>query len=136
MLQKFTVKTKGHTDIIDLTDKVSELLSESGIINGLVNIFVSGSTVGLSMMENEPGLQRDLPQILEKLIPSDKNYTHNQTWGDGNGYAHLRSSLLPPSLTVPFAGGQLLLGTWQQVVLLDFDNRARQREVLISIIKG
>ena len=136
MLAKFTVKTKGHTDIIDLTGRVQELLQEYDGSDGLVNIFVSGSTVGLTMIENEPGLNKDLPRLLEELVPSDRDYAHNQTWGDGNGYAHLRSSLLPPSLTVPFAAGRLLLGTWQQIVLLDFDNRTREREILVSVVKS
>ncbi len=134
MQQEFYIKTKGHTDIVDISNKVQSLVQDSGISNGLVNIFVSGSTVGLTMIENEPGLNKDLPELLETLIPSGKNYAHNQTWGDGNGYAHLRSALLPPSLTIPFTRGELLLGTWQQIVLLDFDNRSRERKVIVSVV--
>lgn len=134
MQTEFYIKTKGHTDIVDITDKVQALVQTVKFKEGLVNVFIVGSTVGLTMIENEPGLNKDLPELLERLIPSDKDYAHNQTWGDGNGYAHLRSALLPPSLTIPFAQGKLFLGTWQQIVLLDFDNRPRERKVIVSIV--
>jgi len=128
------VSTRGHTDIIDITREAASLLSKSGLSNGTVTFFISGSTAGLTTVEYEPGLLQDLPEAFEKLAPEGKRYHHDATWGDGNGSAHVRASLLGPSLIVPFTSGKMLLGTWQQVILVDFDNRSRQRRVVMQIM--
>lgn len=132
---EFIYSTKGHNDIIDITPDLQKAVEKSGVGQGLLNVFAPGSTVGLTMIEYEPGLQQDLSTLLERMAPVDADYAHNKTWGDGNGYAHLRSALLPPSLTVPIQGGELALGTWQHVVLIDFDNRSRQRKVVVTVLK-
>lgn len=126
----FTIATKGFTNIIDITDEVAEKLSETGLTEGNVLVFVSGSTAGLTTIEYEPGLLKDYPAFFEMLIPSGKRYHHDDTWHDGNGYAHIRASLQGCSLTVPFKNGRLLLGTWQQIILIDFDNTPRKREIV------
>lgn len=132
MLKTLTisVSTKGFNDIKDLTPQVRKALRESGLHEGAVTIFVSGSTADLTTIEYEPGLLEDLPAAFEKLAPMKARYVHDDTWHDGNGYAHVRAALLGPSLVVPVANGDLLLGTWQQIVLIDFDNRPRRREVV------
>jgi secondary thiamine-phosphate synthase enzyme len=127
-------KTQGFCDIINITTKVQDQVKREKIRRGLVCLFVSGSTASLTTIEYEPGLIRDLKDFLERLIPSNKRYHHNERWGDDNGFSHLRASLLGPSLQIPIEAGQLLLGTWQQIVLLDFDNRPRTREILIQMI--
>lgn len=132
--KKLTEKTKGFCDIIDITPKIEEQLRAEKIENGLATLFVSGSTAALTTIEYEPGLVQDLKEVLEKLIPSDRRYHHDDRWGDDNGFSHLRASLFGPSLQVPIAQGRLLLGTWQQIVLLDFDNRPRTREILIQFM--
>lgn len=131
---KFYIKTRGRNDIQDITDKVQSILSESGIKEGNILCFVSGSTASLTTIEYEPGLLKDLPEALELIAPMNKIYHHDDTWHDGNGYAHVRASLIGPSLTIPFSKGKLLLGTWQQIVLIDFDNRSRERAVIVQII--
>ncbi|MBU1319727.1 MAG: secondary thiamine-phosphate synthase enzyme YjbQ [candidate division Zixibacteria bacterium] len=128
------VDTKGDGDILDLTQQVSESVNKSGISSGIVTVFVPGSTAGITTIEFEPGLQKDLPEFFEKIIPRNKTYHHDETWGDGNGFSHLRAALVGPSLTVPVVSGKLILGTWQQIVLLDFDNRSRQREIVVQVI--
>ncbi|MFH1892310.1 MAG: secondary thiamine-phosphate synthase enzyme YjbQ [Candidatus Zixiibacteriota bacterium] len=128
------VDTKGDGDILDLTQQVSESVNKSGIPSGIVTVFVPGSTAGITTIEFEPGLQKDLPEFFEKIIPRNKTYHHDETWGDGNGFSHLRAALVGPSLTVPVVSGKLILGTWQQIVLLDFDNRSRQREIVVQVI--
>jgi len=130
----FSVSTKGHTDVIDVTDKLRSCLSREKLKSGNLTVFVSGSTAGITTVEYEPGLLKDLPEAFEQIAPENKRYHHNETWHDGNGYAHVRSSLLGTSLTVPFSNGELLLGTWQQVVLIDFDNRSRKRELVVQMI--
>jgi secondary thiamine-phosphate synthase enzyme len=125
--------TKGNTDIFDITPQVAEKLSFHKIKNGIVTISVIGSTGGLTTCEYEPGLVADLKELFKKLIP-EGSYHHDQAWGDGNGHAHLRASLLGPSLTVPFREGQLILGTWQQIIFLDFDNRSRKRKIVVQIL--
>lgn len=127
------VKTDGDGDIIDLTAKVAESVEESGIKDGLVLTFVPGSTGAITTIEYEPGLLKDLPELYERLIPR-KSYHHDKTWGDGNGFSHLRAALTGASFTCPLVGGRLLLGTWQQIVLLDFDNRPRSREIIVQIV--
>ena len=131
---KIRVSTKGHTDVVDITESVSDLLTKHKLQNGNATVFVSGSTAGVTTVEYEPGLVRDLPEAFEKIAPTGKSYHHDATWGDNNGYAHVRASLLGPSLTVPFNNGRLLLGTWQQVVLIDFDNRPRDRVIVVQLI--
>ena len=130
----FQVNSKGHTDIIDITENVKSSLNESGMRNGNVLIFAPGSTAGITTIENEPGLMRDYPDFLERIIPSSGKYHHDETWHDGNGYAHVRASLQGASFTVPFADRKLLLGTWQQIILIDFDNRPRTRNIIAQFI--
>ena len=136
---KIQISTKGNTDIIDITDKVQEKIekaisnSKQEIKNGFVLLFVNGSTAGLTTIEYEPGLIKDLKEMFENLIPEDKTYSHNEKWHDNNGHSHLRASLLKPSLIIPFSKSKLLLGTWQQITLIDFDNHPRTREIIIQI---
>jgi secondary thiamine-phosphate synthase enzyme len=131
---KLTQKTQGFCDIIDITAKVQDLVRKEKIQRGQMTLFVSGSTAALTTIENESGLVQDLKEFVEKLIPSDRRYHHDERWGDNNGFSHLRASLFGPSLAVPIENGQPLLGTWQQVVLLDFDNRPRTREITVQLI--
>ena len=131
---KVKFATKGHTDIIDITGKVDDLVADSGFKEGIANIFTVGSTAGISTVEYEPGLIQDLKVSWNKLVPENSHYAHNAHWGDGNGYAHVRSSLLKSSLNIPFIRGKLCLGTWQQIIYLDFDNRSRQREIIVQVI--
>ena len=132
--KKLYEKTEGYCDIIDITAKVQEQVQKEKIQRGLAALFVSGSTASLTTIEYEPGLIEDLKEFLEKFIPSNKKYHHDDRWGDNNGFSHIRASLLGPSLQVPIDNGQLLLGTWQQIVLLDFDNRPRRREILVQLM--
>ncbi len=127
-------KTSGFCDIVDITGKIQEQIDNEKIQRGLVTIFVSGSTAALTTIENEPGLIDDLKEFVEKLIPSGRKYHHDDRWGDDNGFSHLRASLFGPSLAIPIENGRPLLGTWQQVVLLDFDNRPRTRELVVHLI--
>jgi secondary thiamine-phosphate synthase enzyme len=133
---KLTESTKGFCDIIDITAKVTEQVRNADVKDGLITLFVSGSTAGLTTIEHEPGLVQDLKEILEKLIPSDKRYHHDDRWGDNNGFSHLRASLFGPSLQIPIEHGRLVLGTWQQIILIDFDNRPRTREIVVQLIGG
>ncbi len=127
-------ETQGFCDIINITPKVQDHVERERFQRGLVLLFVSGSTAALTTIEYEPGLIQDLKEFLEKMIPSNKKYHHNDRWGDDNGFSHLRASILGPSLQVPIGAGKLQLGTWQQIVLLDFDNRPRRREILIQMM--
>jgi secondary thiamine-phosphate synthase enzyme len=129
---RITEKTAGFCDVIDITAKVRQHLEAEKIQNGLATLFVSGSTAALTTIEHEPGLIEDLKEFVEKLIPSDRRYQHDDRWGDDNGFSHLRASLFGPSLTIPIEHGRLCLGTWQQIVLLDFDNRPRTREITVQ----
>jgi secondary thiamine-phosphate synthase enzyme len=128
-LETFTleVKTTAGTDILDLTEAVAVRLKQTGVAEGLLTLFIAGSTAALSTIEFESGVVNDLRAAIERLFPKDIPYEHDRRWGDGNGYAHVRAAFLKPSLSIPLIGGGLLLGTWQQIVLLDFDNRPRQR---------
>ena len=128
------LKTRGECEIVNLTEKVAELAANSGIRNGLVLTFVPGSTGGITTIEYEPGLLQDLPALYQKLIPKGPAYEHDKTWGDGNGFSHLRAALTGASFTCPLVEGRLLLGTWQQIVLLDFDNRPRDRKIVVQIV--
>jgi secondary thiamine-phosphate synthase enzyme len=126
--------TRGHGDMHDITDGVRDFVASTGLREGLVTVFVPGSTAAITTTEFEPGLRKDLPAALERIAPSDLPYAHDATWHDGNGHSHVRASLMGPGLTVPFAGGELLLGTWQNIVLIDFDNRPRNREVVVQVL--
>ena len=125
--------TKGKNEMRNITDEVREIVAESGITDGHVLIFVPGATGALSTIEYEPGLMRDFPELMEKLIPEKEYYYHNETWHDGNGHSHLRATLVGPSLTVPFADGTLLLGTWQQIIFLEFDNKPHHRKLVVQM---
>jgi len=132
--QQILITTKGHGDMHDLTEQVAEVVSSSAIQRGTVNVFNVGSTAALGAIEFEPGLQHDLPAILDKLIPPSRNYGHEQAWHDGNGHSHLQATLLGPSFTAPIAGGKLMLGTWQQIFHLECDVRGRQRTVVVTVV--
>ena len=127
------VSTRGDSHMVDLTARVQEVVRRHRFREGQALVFVSGSTAGLTTVEFEPGLQQDLPAAFERFAPRGMRYAHEETWHDDNGHAHVRASLLGPSLAVPFREGRLLLGTWQQVVLVDFDTRPRQREVVVQL---
>lgn len=128
-----SVDTRGDAHMIDLTGDVATVLARHGLNEGQALLFVSGSTAGLSTVEYEPGLVRDIPAMFERIAPRGARYRHEDTWHDGNGHSHCRATLLGPSLTVPFAAGRLLLGTWQQIVLIDFDNRPRHRDIVVQL---
>jgi secondary thiamine-phosphate synthase enzyme len=123
------INTTGGTDILDITAAVADQVRQSGMTAGLLNLFISGSTAALSTIEYESGVVNDLKDAIERLFPEDLHYAHDARWGDGNGYSHVRAAFLKPSLNIPIEDGRLLLGTWQQIVLLDFDNRPRQRRI-------
>lgn len=127
------IETRGQTDVIDLTAQLRRDLEAAGLVEGQMVVFVPGATAGVTTVEFEPGLLQDIPEFWEALIPSKRRYHHDATWGDGNGFSHLRAALCGPSLAIPFEGGKLILGTWQQVVLLDFDNRPRSRRYVVSL---
>jgi secondary thiamine-phosphate synthase enzyme len=126
--------TKGKNQIINITSDVNMAIKKSGISDGIINIFVIGSTAGITTIEYEPGLVKDLSEVFERIAPANDNYHHNNRWQDGNGYAHVRSSLLGPSISIPIIESIMALGNWQQVVLIDFDNRPRDRKILCKII--
>lgn len=128
------VKTKGEDDIIDITKQTSKVIENSEIKNGIVTIFVSGSTAALTTIEYEPGLLSDFPKMLERVAPKNIDYGHEQRWHDGNGHSHVRASLLGPSLTIPFSNRSLMLGTWQQIVLLELDTQSRERDLVLQIL--
>jgi secondary thiamine-phosphate synthase enzyme len=127
--------TRGDGDITDLTADVQSAVEKSRIRNGIVVVCAVGSTAGVSTIEHEPGLLRDWPVLMQKLIPAGVSYQHDQTWGDGNGYAHLRSTLVGTSFTAAVSEGKVALGTWQQIVFLEFDNRPRDRQVRVQIMR-
>jgi secondary thiamine-phosphate synthase enzyme len=132
--QQLSIATKGHGDMHDLTGQIAMVVQSSGIKVGTANIFNVGSTAAVGAVEFEPGLQHDLPSVLDRLIPPSRNYDHEQAWHDGNGHSHLQATLLGPSLTVPVAAGKLVLGTWQQIFHLECDIRGRQRTVVVTIV--
>lgn len=125
--------TRGKCDIVDITDEVQSLIKKNNFDEGNVLIFAGGSTAGVTTIEYEPGLLKDYPNFFEKIIPSNLNYEHDNTWHDGNGHSHVRAAIQGASLTVPFSNGRLMLGTWQQIVFVDFDNRTRKREIIIQL---
>lgn len=128
------MKTRGSGDLINITEEISQILKTSNVKNGSVTIFHIGSTAAITTFEFEPGLIKDMQELYEKIVPSNKHYHHDDTWGDANGFSHVRAALQGPSLTVPFQDGGLLLGTWQQVILAEFDMRPRQRNIVVQII--
>lgn len=132
--EKIQFKTKGFTDIINITNEVHHFVSKNKCSDGQLLIFIDGSTAAISTIEYEPGLLKDLPQFLESIIPMEKVYHHDETWHDGNGYAHLRSTLIGTSMTVPVIDGRVVLGTWQQIILIDFDNGPRKRSVILQFV--
>ena len=129
-----SASTRGDGDTVDLTPKLSEALSECGLEDGVATLFVPGSTAGLTTIEFEPGAVADLAGVFEEMAPSDRDWRHHERWGDHNGHSHVRAALLGPSLSVPFVGGELALGTWQQVVLVDFDDRPRRRSIVVQLV--
>lgn len=131
---KITLETKGFTDIIDITKEVLTIIDNNNVESGQALIYAQGSTVSITTIEYEPGLIKDLPEILEKIAPMRHKYHHDEKWQDGNGYAHIRSSIIGNSITVPIINGEPALGTWQQIVLIDFDNRPRVRQVILQLI--
>jgi secondary thiamine-phosphate synthase enzyme len=132
--QRITLNTKGHGDMQDITEQVAKAVNSSGVKSGIVNVFNIGSTATVGTIEFEPGLQQDMPTVLDRLIPPSRSYGHEQAWHDGNGHSHLQATLLGPSLTVPIADGKLVLGTWQQIFHLECDVRGRQRSVLLTVV--
>jgi secondary thiamine-phosphate synthase enzyme len=131
-----SLSTKGFSDVLDITDKVIGAVEKSDIQNGLVTVFCSGSTGSITTIEYESGVIKDLQKAIEKIVPSNIPYEHDKRWGDGNGFSHVRAALMKPSLTVPLVKGNLTLGTWQQIVFIDFDNRARNRNIVVQIMGG
>lgn len=126
--------TKGFGDTIDITDAVAKIRERSGVTNGLVTVFCQGSTGSVTTIEFEPGVVQDLRRTLEAIAPSGVPYEHDRAWGDGNGFSHVRASLMKPSLSIPVVNGKMMLGTWQQIVFIDFDNRPRKRKVLVQVL--
>ena len=131
--QTICLSTRGHGDMQDITDAVQRIVSQAGITTGTAHIFNVGSTATVGTIEFEPGLQRDLPEILNKLMPPSRSYGHEQTWHDGNGHSHLQATVMGPSLTVPLTEGQLVLGTWQQIFHLECDVRSRDRKLVVTV---
>ena len=131
---KILVNTKGFTDVIDITNKVQTCVQKHNVKDGIVHVFVVGSTASITTIEYEPGLLKDIKEALEIIAPEDKNYHHDAKWHDGNGFSHIRSALVGNSVVIPLIGGAMQLGTWQQIVLLDFDNRARARNIIVQVV--
>ncbi|MFN2185640.1 MAG: secondary thiamine-phosphate synthase enzyme YjbQ [Anaerolineae bacterium] len=132
--ERIRFQTKGNGDILDITNEIKHKLAGSGLQNGILSLFSPSSTSGLTTIEYESGAVQDLQQLFDRIVPPDLDYLHNLRWGDGNGHSHVRHALLGPSLTVPFVDGQMTLGTWQQIVFVDFDNRARSRTLVVQIL--
>lgn len=132
--KQFSIHTRGEGDILDVTRNVAEAVAESRLRNGIATVFVPGSTGAITTIEYEPGLLRDLPNILERVAPKRLLYEHEKRWHDGNGHSHVRASLIGPSITVPFIDGRLTLGTWQQIIFMELDVHSRSRNLVIQII--
>ncbi len=133
--EELQVKSRGNNDVINITDSVAQAVGKSGVKDGIVTVFVVGSTAGITTTEYEPGLaDYDLEAAFEKIAPKNARYEHEETWHDDNGHAHVRASLLGPSITVPIVEGRMALGTWQQIILIDFDTRARNRTIICQIV--
>ncbi|MBD3252216.1 YjbQ family protein [Candidatus Pacearchaeota archaeon] len=133
-MQTLKIQTQGNTDIINITDRIQNILKKSEKQKGIVNVFVIGSTAGITVIEHEPNLIKDFQEFFDKIIPKG-NYYHHETWRDDNGHSHIRASLLGPDITIPFDNNKLILGTWQQIILVDFDTQPRTREVVISVVE-
>ena len=131
---RIKLSTKGNGTLINITDQLAEKVDQSKLKTGNLTVFVVGSTAGITTFEYEPGLSKDILEFCDKLAPENRTYHHDATWGDANGFSHVRAAFTGPSLTIPFEQGQLLLGTWQQVVLAEFDNRPRERTIVVHII--
>lgn len=132
--ENISLTTEGFNDIIDITDRVVSIVEQSKIENGIVTVFCPGSTAAVTTIEYESGVLEDLKRAIEALAPSNQPYEHDKRWGDGNGFSHVRAALLKPSLSIPLIQSRLALGTWQQVVFIDFDNRGRQRTVIVQVV--
>ena len=132
--KSFRIATRGHGDVLDVTGKVAGMVAASGILQGIVNVAGVGSTLGITTLECEPGCVADLQRALEMIAPANSNYAHNARWGDDNGYAHLRSALVGTARSFPVTDGRVTVGTWQQIVLCDFDDRSRDREVVVTVV--
>ena len=128
------IETRGENDVIDITEQTSKALKESKLEDGIVTVFISGSTAAITTIEYEPGLIQDFPRMLSRIVPKDIEYQHDNTWHDGNGHSHVKASLIGPSMTIPFEDGNLMLGTWQQIVLLETDTIPRERKIILQII--
>ena len=128
------VETDGNGDVLDMTGLAEESIRTSGILNGIATIFSASATSGITTLEFEPGCVKDLKRLFDEIAPVDKDYSHNQRWGDGNGHSHNRAALLKPSLTIPIVNGKMTLGKWQSIVLVDFDNRPRSRRLVLQIL--
>ncbi|MFQ5647644.1 MAG: secondary thiamine-phosphate synthase enzyme YjbQ [Candidatus Aenigmatarchaeota archaeon] len=134
LTERVTVQTKPDLDIVDITDRVAEIVQKSQLKSGFVNIFVPGSTASISTIEFEPNLVKDVKAAMERIAPSDIPYEHHKTWGDDNGKSHVRATLMGPGITVPFENKRLLLGQWQQLTVLDFDTKPREREIIVQLV--
>jgi len=132
---KLIIKTKGHCDFINLTEKIKELLDCSEVKDGVVLVFVKGTTAAITIMEDELGIFEDLRNVLEKIAPGKADYKHHLKWGDNNGAGHIKSALLKPEILIPLEKGKLCLGAWQQIILIDFDEKPREREIIVKVIK-
>jgi len=132
--KEITLQSKGNCDIIDITSQVTKHIEKSGIDNGIVTLFVVGSTAGITTIEYEPNLLSDFKDMWDRVMPQNISYEHDKTWGDGNGHSHIRASTLGASLAVPFVNKRLTLGTWQQIIFVDFDNRPRSRKIVIQML--
>ena len=133
-LEYIEIDTRGRNEMVDITDAVAEMVTRGEMNDGQVLVFVPGATGALSTIEYEPGLQKDFPQFMEAIIPEKSYYHHNETWHDGNGHSHLRATLVGPSLTIPFANKRLILGTWQQIIFLEFDNKPHHRKLAVQLM--
>jgi secondary thiamine-phosphate synthase enzyme len=135
IITKFILlNSKGENDIIDITNNIKRILLESQLKNGILTLFVVGSTAAITTIEYEQGLKRDFPSMLERIAPKGIEYEHDNTWHDGNGHAHVRASLIGPSLTIPFINGETSLGTWQQIVFVEMDTKSRKRKIVVQLI--
>jgi secondary thiamine-phosphate synthase enzyme len=132
--KKISIQTKGNCDMVDITTQITREISSSSINNGIATIFVSGSTAGISTIEYEDGLVSDFKSMWDRNVPQNIPYQHDRRWGDGNGHSHVRASLLGPSLVIPFVNKKMALGTWQQIIVIDFDNRSRSREIFLQLL--
>jgi secondary thiamine-phosphate synthase enzyme len=131
--ERFSISTNGGSEVLDITEAVTAILGKHKLQEGSLIVFVAGSTASVTTTEFEPGLRKDIPEVLNRLVPENSRYHHDDTWGDGNGHSHVRASIMSPSLSIPFSRGELLIGTWQQVVLVDHDNRPRERTIIVQL---